>query len=148
MEGIDTYVVCEGCLQDFDDGRPTGIRLGSVRLYDELAHALRKLLGRQTSAVRAHTKGTRDGKGIIFVGHDGDIHPSGFLPLRLGNVTADALVDVYRDHPILRRIRAADFGGRCGVCAYRHVCGGSRSRAFAATGDPLGEDPACAYQPA
>jgi len=132
------------------DGRGVADRAHGKRgpLYNELAHTLRNALGRQTSAVRAQTKGTRDGKGIIFVGHDGDIHPSGFLPLPLGNVTADALVDVYRDHPILRRIRAADFGGRCGVCAYRHLCGGSRSRAFAATGDPLGEDPACAYQPA
>ena len=126
-------------------GRAPG---GRGALYHELALKLRAQLGRPTSGVRAHTKGTRDGKGIIFVGHDGDIHPSGFLPLTLGNVTTDELVDVYRDHPLLRRIRAATFEGRCGVCAYRHLCGGSRSRAYAATGDPLGSDPACAYQPA
>ncbi|MGC8556298.1 MAG: TIGR04053 family radical SAM/SPASM domain-containing protein, partial [Conexivisphaera sp.] len=35
----------------------------------------------------------------------------------------------------------------CGACEYRDPCGGSRSRAFAASGDPLGEDPACPYVP-
>ena len=59
----------------------------------------------------------------------------------LGNVARDDLVDVYREHPLLRRIRAAEFAGRCGACTYRELCGGSRARAYAASGDPLGEDP-------
>ena len=117
-------------------------------LYEQLAAALRAELGGPTSPPRAQTKGTRDGRGIVFVGHDGEIHPSGFLPLSLGNVEHDEIVHVYREHPLLRRIRAADFGGRCGRCPYRELCGGSRARAFATSGDPLAEDPACAYQPA
>jgi AdoMet-dependent heme synthase len=114
-----------------------------VRLRDELAREL----GPPRTRPRAQTKGTRDGRGIVFVGHDGDITPSGFLPLSLGNVRDDDLVDVYREHPLLRRIRAAEFGGRCGVCRYRDLCGGSRARAYASSGDPLGEDPGCAYKP-
>jgi radical SAM protein with 4Fe4S-binding SPASM domain len=117
-------------------------------LYERLAAALRAELGEPTSPVRAQTKGTRDGKGIVFVAHDGEIHPSGFLPLSLGNVRRDDIVGVYREHPLLRQIRAADFGGRCGRCEFRQICGGSRARAFAAAGDPLAEDPACAYVPA
>jgi AdoMet-dependent heme synthase len=117
-------------------------------LYERLASALQVELGAPTSSLRAQTKGTRDGKGIVFVGHDGEIHPSGFLPLSLGNVRNDEIVSVYREHPVLRRIRAADFGGRCGRCAYRELCGGSRARAFAAAGDPLAEDPACGFEPA
>jgi radical SAM protein len=124
----------------------TTFRLGP--LYEQLAAALRAELGGPTSAPRAQTKGTRDGRGIVFVGHDGEISPSGFLPLSLGNVRHDEIVRVYREHPLLRRIRAADFGGRCGICAYRELCGGSRARAYASSGDPLAEDPACAYQPA
>ena len=116
-------------------------------LYDQLAVALRAELGGPTSSLRAQTKGTGDGRGIVFVGHDGEIHPSGFLPLSLGNVKNDEIVSVYREHPLLRRIRATDFGGRCGRCSYRKLCGGSRARAYASTGDPLAEDPACAYQP-
>ena len=116
-------------------------------LYARLAAELRRELGPPTAAPKAQTKGTRDGRGIVFVGHDGEIFPSGFLPLSLGNVTEDSLVDVYRDHPLLRRIRAAEFSGRCGVCAFRELCGGSRARAFATSGDALGEDPACGYVP-
>ena len=91
--------------------------------------------------------GTRDGKGILFVAHDGWVYPAGFLPLRLGNVKREDPVAIYRRHPLLRSIRAAEFSGRCGRCEFADSCGGSRSRAFAATGDPLAEDPACAYVP-
>ncbi len=113
-------------------------------LYRRLAAALTAELGEPTAPSKAQTKGTRDGRGIVFVGHDGAIHPSGFLPLALGNVLADDLVEVYREHTLLRRIRAAEFSGRCGTCAFRRLCGGSRARAYAATGDPLASDPACA----
>ena len=124
-----------------------GARYGLGPLYEQLAAALRSELGSPTSPPRAQTKGTRDGRGIVFVAHDGEIHPSGFLPLSLGNVKHDEIVRVYREHPLLRRIRAADFSGRCGSCPYRELCGGSRARAYASAGDPLAEDPACAYQP-
>ena len=122
-------------------------RLGGP-LYEQLTAALRAELGEPSSPMRAQTKGTRDGKGIVFVAHDGEIYPSGFLPLSLGNVRHDDIVRVYREDALLRRIRAADFGGRCGRCDFRELCGGSRARAYASSGDPLAEDPACAYQPA
>ena len=124
-----------------------GARHGTGPLYERLAAALRAELGGPTSPMRAQTKGTRDGRGIVFVAHDGEIHPSGFLPLSLGNVKRDDIVRVYREHPLLLRIRAADFGGRCGRCDYRQLCGGSRARAYAVFGDPLAEDPACVYEP-
>jgi radical SAM protein len=116
-------------------------------LYALLAGELRTRLGEPTSTIRAQTKGTRDGRGIVFVAHDGEINPSGFLPVALGNVREDDIVEVYRDHPLLRRIRAAEFSGRCGPCGFRELCGGSRARAFASSGDALAEDPACAYVP-
>jgi len=126
------------------EGRP----VDAGPLYDGLAGRLRALLGEPRSEPRAQTKGTRDGKGIVFVAHDGDVYPAGFLPITLGNVREQSLVDLYRESPLLRDIRAARFGGRCGVCEYADLCGGSRARAYAASGDPLGEDPACAYAPA
>ena len=89
-----------------------------------------------------------DGNGFLFVDHLGAICPSGFLPLVAGNVRSDDLVDVYREHPLFRALRDPDrLGGRCGRCEYRSRCGGSRARAHAATGDPLAEDPGCAYLP-
>jgi len=90
----------------------------------------------------------RDGHGIVFVSNLGDIYPSGFLPLRCGNVRKDSLVDVYRDSETFRGLHSPDmFHGKCGECEYNHICGGSRARAFAYTGDALGSDPFCPYQP-
>lgn len=112
-------------------------------LYRRLATGLRAALGEPTHESKAQTKGTRDGRGIVFVGHDGDVTPAGFLPVPLGNVRQAPLDGIYRDHPLLREIRAAAFHGRCGGCEHATLCGGSRARAYAATGDPLGEDPGC-----
>jgi radical SAM protein len=93
-------------------------------------------------------RGITDGVGFLFVSHLGDIYPSGFLPLRAGNVRSHDLAAVYRDSPMFRRLRDADaLGGKCGACPFRSACGGSRARAYAATGDFMAEDPACAYVP-
>lgn len=90
-----------------------------------------------------------DGNGFVFVDHVGSICPSGFLPMPAGNVRGDDLVTVYREHPLFVALRdPARLGGRCGRCEWRSRCGGSRARAYALTGDPLAEDPGCAYQPA
>jgi radical SAM protein with 4Fe4S-binding SPASM domain len=116
-------------------------------LYGRLAECLRERFGRPGPS-RAQSVGTRDGKGILFVSHDGDVYPAGFLPVRLGNVRESNVVELYRSNPVLRAIRRTEFTGRCGVCEFSDACGGSRARAFATFGDPLAEDPACAYQPA
>jgi radical SAM protein with 4Fe4S-binding SPASM domain len=82
------------------------------------------------------------------VSHHGDIFPSGFLPITCGNVRNENVVEVYRRHPVFRALRDADsLSGKCGVCEYRNVCGGSRARAFALTGSVLASDPLCAYLP-
>ena len=93
--------------------------------------------------------GIRDGNGIVFISNQGDICPAGFLPLAAGNVRTDQLSDVYRNSPIIRSLHDPNqFKGRCGRCEYHMLCGGSRARAFGATGDPLASDPLCLYQPA
>lgn len=92
--------------------------------------------------------GIRDGNGIVFINHDGTVNPSGFLPIPLGNVREASIVDLYRDHPVMRGLRSPEtFKGRCGVCEYSRICGGSRARAYAWTGDPLESDPLCPYVP-
>lgn len=92
--------------------------------------------------------GIRDGHGIMFVSHTGDICPAGFLPLVAGNVRSDRVADVYRNAPLFQKLHdPTQFEGRCGYCEYHALCGGSRARAYAATGDPLESDPFCTYQP-
>jgi radical SAM protein len=120
--------------------------LGS--LYRNMSHELRQRLGVPSSQPKAQTSGTRDGKGIVFVAYDGSVYPAGFLPLSLGRIQDDDLANIYRSNPVLQDIRKGKFNGKCGNCDYRDVCGGSRSRAFAYTGDVLGEDPGCIYEPA
>ena len=115
--------------------------------YLRLANELLELMGPATERIRAHTTSTRDGKGIVFVAYDGEVYPAGFLPQPLGNVLTTPIAEIYQDNPLLRQIRASEFSGRCGYCEYADLCGGSRARAYAETGDALGEDPACAYQP-
>jgi radical SAM protein len=91
--------------------------------------------------------GVRDGNGVVFISHVGEISPSGFLPLAAGHVR-DGIVEVYRSSPMFVALRGATgFGGRCGVCDFHAICGGSRARAWTASGDVLGEDPLCMYQP-
>jgi AdoMet-dependent heme synthase len=111
--------------------------------YAFLRSRLIELLGPSSAPIRAPSAATRDGKGIIFVGANGDIYPSGFLPIPLGNVRNTSLIDVYRDHELLRSIRSAAFSGACGCCEHSDLCGGSRSRAFASYGNPLASDPGC-----
>lgn len=90
--------------------------------------------------------GVRDGRGIMFVGHTGEIYPAGFLPLECGNFPHDSIVDVYQNNPIFVSLRDnSALKGKCGTCDYNDVCGGSRSRAFAVTGDPLEAEPDCVY---
>ena len=93
-------------------------------------------------------RGVNDGQGVLFVSHQGEVFPSGFLPVSCGNVREDSLAEIYREHPTFRALRDPDaLGGKCGVCEFRRVCGGSRARAYATTGDLLAEEPACAYEP-
>ncbi|WP_458208170.1 TIGR04053 family radical SAM/SPASM domain-containing protein [Haladaptatus sp. NG-SE-30] len=87
---------------------------------------------------------TGDGKGFVFVSHTGSVYPSGFLPVEIGNVRDESLVNLYREAPLLRLLRTPDrFNGACGVCPHHERCGGSRARAYATTGDPLASDPLC-----
>ena len=94
-------------------------------------------------------KGVNDGDGFLFISHVGAIYPSGFLPIAAGNVRKDDVVEVYRHSPLFVALRdRSRLKGKCGVCEYRDVCGGSRARAYAVTGDYLEAEPYCAHVPA
>jgi AdoMet-dependent heme synthase len=90
--------------------------------------------------------GIGDGRGFVFVSHLGDVYPSGFLPLRIGNVRERSLAELYRYDPVMQQLRRPEtFGGKCGVCDYQRTCGGSRARAYLTSGDPFASDPSCSY---
>jgi radical SAM protein with 4Fe4S-binding SPASM domain len=88
------------------------------------------------------------GNGFVFISRRGEVFPSGFMPVAGGSVKEESLVDIYRDSPLFQDLRSPDlYEGRCGMCEFRFVCGGSRSRAYAVTGSPVGEEPFCTYEP-
>ena len=92
--------------------------------------------------------GVNSGKGFAFISYRGDIMPSGFLPIAAGNIRQLSLADVYRNSPLFKELRDTNLlKGRCGSCSYKELCGGSRARAYAVTGNYLAEDPCCIYQP-
>lgn len=94
------------------------------------------------------SQGVNAGKGFLFVSHVGEVYPSGFLPIRAGNVREQPLGEIYRDSELFRSLRRpGDLRGICGRCEFNAVCGGSRSRAYAMTGDYLASDPWCVYRP-
>ena len=91
---------------------------------------------------------TNDGRGIFFISHLGEIYPSGFIPISAGNVRKYSMVDVYRNSDLFTKIRdRAELQGKCGICPFNVICGGSRSRAYAMTGDMTAADPTCRFQP-
>jgi radical SAM protein with 4Fe4S-binding SPASM domain len=84
----------------------------------------------------------------MFIAANGDVTPSGFLPVVAGSVRQSDPVAIYREAELFRALRDPNaLRGRCGMCAFRTICGGSRARAYAAAGDVLGEDPLCAWEP-
>lgn len=92
--------------------------------------------------------GVNDGNGFCFVSHVGDVCPSGFLQMAVGNVRDRPVSHWYREAPLFRQLRdPALLKGKCSRCDFKEVCGGSRARAWAMTGDPLAADPTCGYEP-
>lgn len=125
---------------------------GSVRgpLYDELTSATSMALqGMQLRQRPARPPiDVNAGRGFVFIDHQGKVYPSGFLPHVAGDVRTQDLVTIYRESPVFRALRSPELlRGKCGRCAFRDVCGGSRSHAYAVTGDLLDSDPSCSYDP-
>ena len=117
-------------------------------------HHFRRVVMQKSGGGASHPRpgmrsplGIRDGRGVMFISHVGEVSPSGFLPLVCGNVKTTHPAEIYRHHPLFVSLRDNNaLGGKCGLCKFRSVCGGSRSRAYGVYGDPLAEDPSCVYQ--
>lgn len=122
-------------------------------VYHELRAGLSQAVSRaalqpRQVGIRRSPMHVNAGKGFVFVSRRGEVFPSGFLPLSAGSLRERPLAQIYRDSPLFRDLRdTGKYGGRCGRCEFVRVCGGSRSRAYALTGDPLAEEPFCTYEP-
>lgn len=117
------------------------LRAGLQKIVDEHNVQPRETIMRTPMHINA-------GNGFVFITRRGDVFPSGFMPISAGNIRDKSLVDIYREAPLFQDLRDAELlEGRCGLCEFAGVCGGSRSRAYALTGNPLAEEPFCTYEP-
>ncbi len=118
------------------------------RAVERKASMSEKLRGEKADSIGRAPRGLNDGKGFVFISHRGDVFPSGFLPLSAGNVRERALATIYRESPLFLDLRNPQhLEGKCGACEFKQICGGSRARAYALTGNPHGEEPCCSYIP-
>jgi len=125
-----------------------GVKTTEAPHYRRVALQRRQEGGAAAADAIGRRTGITAGDGFAFVSHVGEVYPSGFLPESAGNVRERGLIDSYRESELFTDLRDPDaLRGKCGACEYRGVCGGSRSRAYATTGDPLASDPLCAYVP-
>ena len=125
-------------------------RENRVKKNDRIRYedTLTKDMASMIDGLKRAPKGVNDGNGFLFISHIGDVMPSGLLPLVGGNVREKPLAEIYRNSPIFKDLRSPDkYKGKCGVCEFRFVCGGSRSRAYAVTGDYMESEPFCVYIP-
>jgi radical SAM protein with 4Fe4S-binding SPASM domain len=84
----------------------------------------------------------------VFISHKGEVFPSGFLPVSAGSIREQELATIYCNSPVFRNLRdASKLEGKCGSCEFKEICGGSRARAYALTGNPHAEEPCCSYIP-
>lgn len=105
----------------------------------------------QSHGMAAMTKGCLGGKGFVFLSHTGKLQICGFLDIEAGDIRSGNFdfAGLWREAPLFQEVRRVDdYGGKCGICEYGQVCGGCRARAYAASGDYMGEEPRCIYIPA
>jgi AdoMet-dependent heme synthase len=120
------------------------IKNGEIRYEDTITTDTASMI----DGLKRAPKGVNDGNGFVFVSHIGDVMPSGLLPIVCGNVRETPLSKIYRESKVFKDLRQPDnYKGKCGVCEFRYICGGSRSRAYAVTGDYMESEPFCVYIP-
>jgi AdoMet-dependent heme synthase len=143
-------------LYDLSLVSPFGIKTTEAPHYQRVVwqrEEARRAAGEASQSVQRRRqlrapRSVNDGNGFVFIDHLGNICPSGFLPVQRGNIRTADLGEVYRQDEIFRRLRNDNLLlDRCGRCRFRTICGGSRSRAFAATGAVMASDPLCVYEP-
>jgi len=99
-------------------------------------------------ALHQTTKGCLAGQGVCFISHTGELFPCGYLPLSAGNIQQTPFKTLWETSPLFNKLRDADqLEGKCGICSFKHVCGGCRARAWYAEANEMAEEPHCDYTP-
>jgi len=123
---------------------PHYYRLSLQRSRDEGVGLKRRSLKFSTGG----SKGCLAGQLICLIDVNGNVLPCSYFPKPAGNIRLQSFREIWEDSDLFRELRDFDnYKGKCGICEYRNVCGGCRSRAYAVSGDYLAEEPFCSYIP-
>ncbi len=118
------------------------------RLWRQTAAAAGETISPVTHGMEAMTKGCLGGQGFAFVAYNGIVQPCGYLELPAGDIRQAPFSRIWTEAELFRQLRDLEgYHGKCRRCEYRKVCGGCRARAYALTGDVLGDEPLCLYEP-
>jgi radical SAM protein len=137
-------------LMELEDTAPFLIKttLGQHYRRARLLNSLEDVNDLEKIWAKVSRASANDGKAVCFVSHIGEVYPSGFLPIRCGNARQESVMEIYRSNPIFQELRNPDkLNGKSGRCPFRAVCGGCRARAYAMTGDHMGAEPSCSFNP-
>jgi AdoMet-dependent heme synthase len=152
------FLVCTGRGETLSDITPEQYEqaLGSLAAAQEryprmmvrarCAPQISRIAAQQDSALVGNA-GCLAARQYCRITPDGQVTPCPYLPLSAGSVRERPFSEIWQNAPLFQRLRGGTPTGRCGDCDFRALCGGCRARAFALTGDLLGEDPWCAYRP-
>jgi len=78
---------------------------------------------------------------------EGKVSPCPYMPDVAGDLKSDDFGKIWGSSEEFVRLRTPEYGGKCGICQYRLMCGGCRARAHATLGDIMAEDQWCVYEP-
>lgn len=90
---------------------------------------------RKKIGYRSETKGTGScnaAKSVMSISPDGSVYPCGPFPVPAGNIRRDSLTEIWRNAPLMRRVRslgAADYRV-CKKCGYKLPCSGCISMGY------------------
>lgn len=92
------------------------------------------------------SKGCLAGISYCIINPRGDVQPCAYLDQPVDNIRRIPFSEIWKENPILKELRTLDYKGKCGICTYKHVCGGCRARAaFYNEGDYMGEETLCIF---
>jgi radical SAM protein with 4Fe4S-binding SPASM domain len=100
--------------------------------------------------ITSEVNGCIGGKAFGFVSYKGDIQVCGFLDKSAGNLVENNFnfKKIWQQSEFLKNIRdLSNLKGTCGMCEFSAVCSGCRARSYALSGNFMGSDPVCSYQP-
>ena len=95
---------------------------------------------------RRFSRGCLAGLSYCIVSPVGKVRPCAYMTEEAGDIRQADFDTIWQDSPLFARLRSRQYGGSCGVCGYRDLCGGCRARAaYYHEGDYMAGDSQCAY---